>query len=419
VFARYPVKPRIMHYALRVTRHAPEAGNNMIELMPGTLLNNTYTVIKLLGKGGMGTVYLVEEVGRPQNRYAVKELIANLNDPEEEQIAFQTFQTEIAFLGQLNHPQLPRFYGTFTHWNRNYLIMEFVEGESLESIIQKKKGPLPVDDVIYWGIEIAKALDYLHTQSSGPIVYRDLKPANIIISPSGSARIVDFGIARRYDPSKITDTLRFGTPGYAAPEQFKASRLGQSTPKSDIYALGVILFQLLTGYDPTVTPFHFPPARHLNPQITPELEKIINKALQKKADDRYENMAAFRDTLSMYSRGTYSQSVCPAAGRGPYGQSFSPPSVREERHDYMDRRERDISALIRQDVPPLKLSTKAITAIGMSIFTFFAISGLTFLSTISAFGHLFPEHIPVIILVGLVPALIIFLVILFSNFRFY
>jgi serine/threonine-protein kinase len=344
----------------------------MIDLMPGTLLNNTYTVIKLLGKGGMGTVYLVEEMGRPQNRYAIKELIANLNDPEQEQIALQTFQTEIAFLGQLNHPQLPRFYGTFTHWNRNYLIMEFVEGESLESIIQNKKGPLPVDDVIYWGIEITKALDYLHTQSSGPIVYRDLKPANIIISPAGSARIVDFGIARRYDPSKITDTLRFGTPGYAAPEQFKAARLGQSTPKSDIYALGVILFQLLTGYDPTVTPFHFPPARHLNPQITPELERIINKAIQKKADDRY-----------------------------------------------VDRRERDISALIRQDVPPLKLSTKAITAIGMSIFTFVAISGLTFLSTISAFGQLFAEHIPIIILVGLIPALVILLAVLFSDFKFY
>lgn len=406
-----------MLYSLRITRYAPEAGNKMIDLMPGTLLNNTYSVIKLLGKGGMGTVYLVEEVGRPQNRYAIKELIANLNDPEQEQIAFQTFQTEIAFLGQLNHPQLPKFYGTFTHWNRNYLIMEFVEGESLESIIQKKKGPLPVDDVIYWGIEIAKALDYLHTQSSGPIVYRDLKPANIIISPSGSARIVDFGIARRYDPSKITDTLRFGTPGYAAPEQFKASRLGQSTPKSDIYALGVILFQLLTGYDPTITPFHFPPARHLNPQITPELEKIINKALQKKADDRYEHMAAFRDTLSMYSRGAYNQSVSPPADRGPYRQSFSPPSVRE--NDYMSRRERDISALIKQDVPPLKLSTKAVTAIGMSIFTFCAISGLTFLSTLSAFGHLFAEHIPVIIFVGLIPALIILLVVLFSDFRFY
>ncbi len=410
---------RITHYALRVTRHTPEAGNTMIDLMPGTLLNNTYTVIKLLGKGGMGTVYLVEEAGCPQNRYAIKELIANLNDPEQEQIAFQTFQTEIAFLGQLNHPQLPKFYGTFTHWNRNYLVMEFVEGESLESIIQKKKGPLAVDDVIYWGIEIAKALDYLHTQSSGPIVYRDLKPANIIISPSGSVRIVDFGIARRYDPSKITDTLRFGTPGYAAPEQFKASRLGQSTPKADIYALGVILFQLLTGYDPTITPFHFPPARHLNPQITPELEKIINRALQKKADDRYEHMAAFRDTLSMYSRSVYNQSVSPAAAAGHYGQSFSPPSVREERSDYMSKRERDISALIRQDVPPLKLSTKAVTAVVMSIFTFCAISGLTFLSTISAFGHLFVEHIPIIISVGLIPALIILLVVLCSDFRFY
>ncbi|HPZ09140.1 MAG TPA: serine/threonine-protein kinase [Candidatus Eremiobacteraeota bacterium] len=379
----------------------------MSELLPGTLLNNNYRIIKLIGKGGMGTVYLAEEVTRPENKYAIKELISNFQDHEQEQIAFQTFNKEIQFLSQLNHNQLPLFYGTFSHMNRHYLVMEYVEGENLESILQKKEGPLPVDDVLYWGIEIANVLNHLHTQSSGPIVYRDIKPANIIITLTGCVKLVDFGIARRYDPSKVTDTLRFGTPGYAAPEQFKSAKLGQSTPKSDIYGLGVILFQLLTGYDPTITPFHFPSIKYLNSAVSGELEKIINKAIHLKPEMRYENMAAFRDTLIMYSREKY--------------QSHQQLPVLRKEKQYLEevKESRHIKEAIRQDRAPMKVYAKAIVSLGTFICTFGATSGLTLISCTSTFGTLLPEHIPVILWVGFIPALILSLAILLGDFRYY
>jgi len=161
----------------------------MDKLIPGTVLNNKYKIKDFLGKGAMGTVYLVEEINNQKNLYAVKELISDFPDPVQQEIAHKTFETEIKFLTHLNHRQLPQIQETFNQWNRYYLVMEYIEGESLEAILEGDKGPLPQDDVLDWAIQITEVLEYFHSQPMGPVVYRDIKPAypgvpNLIVSVS-------------------------------------------------------------------------------------------------------------------------------------------------------------------------------------------------------------------------------------------
>jgi len=378
------------------------------QLIPGTLLNNTYTVIKILGKGGMGTVYLAQEVNNPGKNYAIKELISTFSNPSQEEIAQKTFRTEIEFLSQLNHRQLPRIYGTFIQWGKNYLVMEYVEGDTLENIIAKKKGALPEDEVLDWIIQLTDVLDYLHNQHSGPVVYRDMKPANIIITPMGVPKIVDLGIARRYHPGKSTDTLRFGTPGYAAPEQFKG--MGQSTPKTDIYGLGAMMHQLLTGYDPTVTPFKFPPARSLNRSISEELEKIINKAIEKRSEDRYESISIFKDTLSFYTREKYKK---PGGMPGVISKSPAGETIHGESQFPARRR--------FAPCEPLPRTSKGKICVCTFLATFITVGGMSLLSSIGTFGSIsnYPGLLGLIFWIGFIPAMLITLLVYLGDFRYY
>jgi len=260
-------------------------------------LDNRYDVISHLGKGTMGSVYLVKRKS-DEKELVVKKLIITSTSGLSESSAREIFRRESELLKRFSHPGLPEVYDTFRQDDQDYLALEYIKGETLEDIINKHNEPFPVAQALRWVIEIAEILDYLHNSFEAPVVYKDLKPSNIIITPEGKPRLIDFGTSRYYNPDKHSDTHRLGTPGYAAPEQYR--KKGQTSPQSDLFSLGVILFQLLTAYDPTVTPLKFPSMRSLNPSITDKLEKIIKKSIQLDPLRRYISVMDLKEELEKY-----------------------------------------------------------------------------------------------------------------------
>jgi len=264
-------------------------------LEKGKIIKDTYSIIKLLEKNSMGNVYLVERL-EDHKELVLKELIFYSQTDLAIETSREIFFGEAKFMEKFDHPGLPKMYGTFSQNEREYLVMDYIEGESLEKILNSSK--IEEDQAILWAIELAGILDYLHNSFHAPIVYRDMKPSNIIITPEGKIKLVDFGIARYYNPEKDSDTFSYGTPGYGAPEQYKGK--GQSTPQTDVFGLGVILFQMLTGYNPTLKPFKFPPMKKLNRSIPEELENIVTKAIQLTPPKRYTTISEFKGKLEKY-----------------------------------------------------------------------------------------------------------------------
>lgn len=264
-----------------------------------TLLNNgRYIILSKIAQGGMGAVYkaLDQKTGQV---CAIKEMSDAALKPEERQGALDDFRREAAILSRLRHPSLPGIIESYFYENgQHYMAMEFVEGRTLEKELQASPGPLPEAQVLDLAGQLMDVLEYLHSQKP-PIIYRDLKPANVMVSrdpATGKPRIklIDFGIARFHKPGQRRDTEAFGTQGYAPPEQYGKS---QTDARSDIYALGVLLHQLLTKYDPTTTPFMLPPVRQLNPNVSPQVEAAIAKALQIDPTKRPQSIAEFRNLL--------------------------------------------------------------------------------------------------------------------------
>ncbi|MEQ8221534.1 MAG: serine/threonine-protein kinase [Candidatus Eremiobacterota bacterium] len=267
-------------------------------LETGTILNNIYRVVRLLGSGAMGNVYLVERI-EDDRRFVIKELIFSKACGIDSEMAKEIFFREAEFMVKFKHPGMPKTYGIFTDKELNYLTMDYIEGKTLEEILNSSEKPLTEEKAIKWIGELCEILDYLHNGFNVPVVYRDLKPSNIIITPDEKVKLVDFGIARLYNPDKNTDTFSYGSPGYAAPEQYRGR--GQSSPQSDVYGLGVILFQMLTLYDPSVKPFTFPSVKTLNSSVKPGLEEIIRHAIEMEPLKRYISVKDFRDSLLKYT----------------------------------------------------------------------------------------------------------------------
>ncbi len=263
------------------------------------VVQDRYRLVRQVGTGGFGAVYLAEDLLAGKKQVALKEIrLAGLNAQEKIE-ATDAFNREVSLLPGLQHPHLPRVYDHFTDAQHWYVIMEFIAGETLESYVQKiPSGRLPVEMVVGMGIQLADVLDYLHTRQP-PIIFRDLKPSNIMRTPEGKLYLIDFGIARIFKPGQPRDTIAFGSPGYAAPEQYGKA---QTTARADLYSLGATLHFLLTGDDPANNPFRFD---RLDLSLSPavdELEWLILCMVAMDVDSRPQSAQAVKRELEEIAR---------------------------------------------------------------------------------------------------------------------
>ncbi|WP_376796426.1 protein kinase [Thermogemmatispora sp.] len=267
---------------------------------PGALLVGRYRLLHELGRGGMGTVFLAEDQRLGARQVALKRLYKRRLSPEECQEAEQAFQQEAGLLARLRHPSLPAIHDYWSEPDASYLVMDYIEGETLEAIQQHAgQRPLPLGQVLDWARQLCQVLIYLHEQQP-PIIFRDLKPANIMRRRSdGRLLLIDFGIARHFKPGKAHDTIALGSPGFAAPEQYGRE---QTTPRSDLYALGAVLHCLLSGHDPSEQPFRFAPLEQLNPEVPEELAHLIAQLLAMDPEQRPPSARAVLDRLEPLAR---------------------------------------------------------------------------------------------------------------------
>ncbi len=260
------------------------------------LLQERYRILAQVGTGGFGAVYKAVDTLRGDGIVAIKQI--NLRGLTTQQIIEATdgFHREVRLLSNLKHPNLPAIRDSFTdpqHW---YIVMDFIEGENLEAYLKQRSSSqpgLPLDEVFAIGLQLCTVLDYLHTREPA-IIFRDLKPSNIMRAPDGRVYLIDFGIARHFVPGKPRDTIPFGSPGYAAPEQYGRS---QTTPQADIYSLGALLHQMLTGDDPADTPFHFAPLRLYGPPYLAGVQELLQRMVQVDSSKRPASIAEVKEEL--------------------------------------------------------------------------------------------------------------------------
>lgn len=268
---------------------------------PGQLLHERYQIVRVIGKGGMSTVYLAKDLTEGR-LLAIKDIVRN---GKEDHAAIEaTLVTEGRLLKRLSNRHLPRIYDIIEQEDRFQLVMDYIEGESLDKVLLKQ-GPLPMDTVLNWGMQICEVLDYLHNQPT-PIIYRDMKPANLILQPDGQLMMIDFGTARTQKVGVMmsADTTCLGTAGFAAPEQFGG--IGQSTPRTDIFCLGATLYNLITGHSPCDAPKGILPLERWNPALkdTP-LSYIIYKCTRNDPAARYQTARELYEALKKARLGTF------------------------------------------------------------------------------------------------------------------
>ncbi|MBC6935708.1 MAG: protein kinase [Chloroflexi bacterium] len=264
-------------------------------LQANIVLMKRYKILGVVGGGGMGTVYQARDLNFPDVRkiVAVKEMINPNTDPALHNSTLKTFQREANILATLNHPAIPKIFDFFDQNDRVYLVMEYINGNDLEALLTKTK-ELPIEKIIDWAIELCDVISYLHTQPK-PIVFRDLKPSNIMVDSFGKIRLIDFGIAKIFDSGVKKHTM-IGTEGYCAPEQYR----GDVTILSDIYSLGATLHHVLTRQDPRLAPpFSFPerPISQHNPKAPDALVAIVEKALAFEPANRFQSCAEMKSEL--------------------------------------------------------------------------------------------------------------------------
>lgn len=247
----------------------------------GQVIDDKYEILKLIGEGGMSKVYLAMDK-RLNKSWAVKEIEKKAKDRNNE-IVVQSAIAEANMIKQLDNPAIVRIVDIIDNGNVIYIIEDFVEGETLEALLEAD-GAQPEELVVEWGKQLCEAFDYLHTRTP-PIIYRDMKPANVMLTPEGKLRVIDFGIAREYKEHNLKDTTSLGTRGYAPPEQFG----GKTDARSDIYSLGVTLFQLVTGRDPCLASTELKPVRQIDPKLSEGIETIIQKCVQHGPANRYQS----------------------------------------------------------------------------------------------------------------------------------
>ena len=259
----------------------------------GELIDGRYKILRKLGEGGMSVVYLAvnEKVNK---HWAIKEV--KKEGVENFETVHQRLLTEADILKRLHHPNLPDIVDIIENEETFLLVMDYIEGRQLESIVQEY-GPQNEETVVNWGKQLCDVLSYLHSQNP-PIIYRDMKPANVMVQKDGKVVLIDFGTAREFKESQAEDTLCLGTCGYAAPEQYEGQ--GQSDIRTDIYCLGVTLYYLLTGHNPICKPYEIYPIRYWNTNLSSGLEMIILKCTRKNPSKRYQSCEELQQELSHY-----------------------------------------------------------------------------------------------------------------------
>jgi|WetSurSiteA1Bulk_404760.scaffolds.fasta_scaffold01500_6 eukaryotic-like serine/threonine-protein kinase len=282
------------------------------QLQPGVTLINRYSILNVVGVGGMGAVYCARDLHFPNvmKRVAVKEMVNIVRDQNLHDTIVHNFEREANILATLNHPSIPRIYDYFTEDDRCYLIIEFIEGKDLEVILMESKDFFTEAQVVNWAIELCDVLSYLHNNKPEPIIFRDIKPSNIMINQQGHALLVDFGIAKTFQVGQKGTMI--GTEGYSPPEQYK----GEASQRADLYALGATLHHLLTRRDPRMEPpfsFEERKIRSINPNISSELEAVVYTALRYDPNERYPSADLMKEALLASAKKTGLLHKLPAA----------------------------------------------------------------------------------------------------------
>ena len=258
------------------------------------LLHQRYRILSQVGEGGFSAVYKAVDTLQDEHTVAIKAITLGGLRPQEVIEATEAFNREMTVLSGLKHPNLPRIYDHFSDSECWYLVMDFIEGITLEKHLETMpESRLATGEVLEIGIMLSVVLEYLHSRQPA-IIFRDLKPANVILRPGAGIALIDFGIARHFKPGQAKDTIPFGSPGYAAPEQYGKA---QTTPRSDIYGLGVLLHQLLTGDDPSQMPFRFASLQVEDQPELCDLEELIVQMVQMDAAKRPESITIVKEKL--------------------------------------------------------------------------------------------------------------------------
>jgi len=260
-------------------------------IAPHTLIGGRYRVVKALGGGGMKLVYLAEDLRLAARKCALAEMVDTFSSAEAQKQAISAFQREADMLAQLSNEHIPRVFDRFSEGNHHFLVMEYVDGTTLEEQIKQEGGKLPPARVIAVALQVLDTLEYLH-RLQPPVIYRDLKPSNIMVTGEGQAKLIDFGIARHFQP--LSNATMIGTQGYAPPEQYR----GQVETRSDIYALGATMHHAISGRDPAAeAPFSFPPLLKICPDVNARLAAVIDEALAYDVASRLPDAAEFKYRL--------------------------------------------------------------------------------------------------------------------------
>ncbi len=253
-----------------------------------TILQSRYEILAVQGLGGMGAVYRARDLrfSAVEKIVAVKEMSNTAPDPRLRRIGIQNFEREANILASLSHPSIPKIFDFFSEGHRSYLVLEFVEGDTLEDLLEEQGQPFVEEEVVEWALQICDVLAYLHGHTP-PVIFRDIKPGNLMVRKhDGRIMVIDFGIAKVFEHGQRGTMI--GTEGYSPPEQYR----GTAEPRGDLYALGATMHHLLTARDPRLEPpftFHERPIRHLNPNISAELEAVVLKTLAYDVQERYSS----------------------------------------------------------------------------------------------------------------------------------
>lgn len=254
------------------------------------IIDSKYEILKLLNTGGMNSAIYLALDKKLNRQWAIKKVRKSSSQTT------SMLMAEASIMKNLDHPMLPRIVGIEEDSKFFYIIMDFVQGENLKTVVTSS-GPQAQDTVVSWGVKLCDVLTYLHGKG---IVYRDMKPANIMLSPDGNIKLIDFGIAREYKENASEDTTALGTEGYAAPEQYEGK--GQTDARTDVYGMGITLFQLLTGVNPSSYQENIFSIRLQNPNLSSGLDKIILKCTNKDPKKRYQSTEELKKALLNYRK---------------------------------------------------------------------------------------------------------------------